>query len=427
MKKVLVITLFYYYSDTNVYIQRLARYFPEFGWEPVILTAKLSEKTAAPFKIIETPYKGSLDFMKKWLKISPSDNMGTQIKKRFGVAAKESPVMDFLFTRVGEVVNYPDGDKEWKKFALQAGHELLKDEKIDAIISSSAPVTSHLIARELKQNYHIPWAADLRDLWSQNHNYSYSAVRKWIDRRLELKTLSDADALVTVGEPLVEKLEALHKRQDVYNITMGYDPATENLRSALTKKFTITYTGLIYTGKQEPGRLFKAVKELMDDGTLNPDDIEIRFYGPEMNWLPREAEKYGVGTVTRFYGIVTHDAALEKQRESQVLLSLNWEDTKISEFWPSKGYEYIATQRPILATGGSGEDATKKFLDETGAGYYGRTVEDIKQRLKVLYREYKEKGQVSYTDNGDKINKYSYRETTRLFTRVLNKITGGKT
>jgi len=425
LKKVLIVTLLNYYtdtySDTNPLVERLARYLPEYGWQPVILTVAISGAKDAPFKIIETPYRGTLDFVKKWLGISVSDNMGTQIKKRFGLTSKKS-FLDFIFTRIGEVVNYPDGDSGWKKFAIKAGSEFLEKEPVDAIISSSAPVTSHLIAKELKKRFQIPWVADFRDLWSQNHNYSYSPVRKWFDRKLELKTLSNADSLVTVCEPLVEKLKALHRRQDVYSITMGYNPGTANLRSELTKKFTITYTGLIYTGKQEPSKLFAAVKDLITGGTINPDDIELRFYGPEMNWLPLEAEKYGISAITKFYGIVSHDAAMEKQRESQVLLSLNWEDPQISEFWPSKGYEYIATQRPILATGGSGEDATSKFLAETGAGYYCKTIEDINKILTMLYSEYKRTGKVSYVDNMEKIDKYSYRETTRLFADVLNRI-----
>lgn len=422
VKKVLIITLLYYYSETNVLVERLARYLPEFGWQPIILTASLSQKSAAPFKIIETPYRGTFGFLKKWLRISASDDIGAQFKKKMGLTSKKSRLLDFAFTRIGELFNYPDGDKGWKDFAIKAGSELLENEHVDAIISSSAPVTSHLVAIKLKHRYQIPWIADFRDLWSQNHNYNYSSLRKWFDRRLELKTMSDADSLVTVCEPLVEKLKALHRRQDVFSITMGFNPDTAYLRSNLTKKFTITYTGLIYTGKQEPNRLFAAVKDLISEGVLNPDDIEIRFYGPEMNWLPLETEKYGLSAITKFYGIVSHDIALEKQRESQILLTLNWEDPKISEFWPSKGYEYIATQRPILAIGGSGEDATKKFLNETGAGFYCKTIEDIKNTLGELYAEYKRTGKVHYINNTDKISKYSYREEARLFANVLDKV-----
>jgi len=36
-------------------------------------------------------------------------------------------------------------------------------------ISSSPPVSTHLIASQLSKEQPIPWIADLRDLWTQNH------------------------------------------------------------------------------------------------------------------------------------------------------------------------------------------------------------------------------------------------------------------
>ena len=48
------------------------------------------------------------------------------------------------------------------------------------------PVTSHLVARKLKK-WNVPWIADLHDLWTQNHFYSYSRFRKKIDLKLEKK------------------------------------------------------------------------------------------------------------------------------------------------------------------------------------------------------------------------------------------------
>ena len=125
------------------------------------------------------------------------------------MSSERTPI-DFILTRIGAIVNYPDSDKGWKPFASEAGNKILRQEKIDAIISSSSPVTGHIVAKTLKSRYNIPWIADLRDLWSQNHNYSYGSVRRSIDKRLELITLSSADAPVTVSRPWTEKLSALH-------------------------------------------------------------------------------------------------------------------------------------------------------------------------------------------------------------------------
>ena len=57
------------------------------------------------------------------------------------------------------------------------------------------PTTSHIIAKELVKRKKIPWIADFRDLWTQNHYYTYSGIRHFFEKRLELDTVSSANAL----------------------------------------------------------------------------------------------------------------------------------------------------------------------------------------------------------------------------------------
>lgn len=83
-------------------------------------------------------------------------------------------------------------------------------------------------------------------------------------------------------------------------------------------------------------------------------------------------------------------------------------------------FEYMAVQRPILVTGGSGDDMAKELLDEINAGAYAPTVEDIKSILRELYSEYKLRGKLSYNGDLEKINKYSYREMARKFAEILD-------
>ena len=415
LKNVLIIA---YYWGTR--IPGLVKYLPEFGWQPVILTAPLIEKPDAQFRVVETSYRDVLSFWKRLFRFNPDEDVRRQVKKRFGVTSKNS-LVDFILTCVGEVVNYPDGDKGWKPFAVKAGDELLQQENIDAIISSSSPVTSHLIAQELKAKYKIPWVADFRDLWSQNHNYSYSPIRKLFDRRLELKTLSTADALVTVSQSWVDKLSTLHKGKVTYVITSGFDPDTVNIPPAgLTTKFTITYTGLVHQ-RHDASKFFAALQESISEGIMNPNEVEVRFYGSAIEWLDREIEQYGLSNIVKQYRRVPVQVAREKQRESQLLLQLSWEGREKAGY-SGKLFEYLAAQRPILATG-LGNDMTEELLDETRAGLYSSTVEEIKSILNELYSEYKNMGEVIYKGDEAKINRYSYRETANKFTDILDHLT----
>jgi hypothetical protein len=422
MKKVLIIGHFWPYREGSGRVLGLAKHLSEFGWQPIILTAPLYETPDPQFRVIQTPCPHFLGFGAELFGLNQRENTGVQLKERLNVP-ENSFRKSFLafFYNVGRaIICYPDLYKRWKPFAVKAGSELLQKEDIDAMISIW-PVTSHLIAKELKNKHKIPWVADFPDLWSQNHNYHYGHIRQFFDRRLELKTVSSADALTTVSQPWVENLKMLHKRKSVYAITPGFDPDTLNMPPAdLTAKYTITYTGAIYTGKQDPSKLFAALRDLISDGTMDPNDIEVRFYGHEVKWLASEIEEYGLSAIAKHYGIVPMETAFGKQRESQLLLLLNWDDYRIKGWHSLKIYAYLAAQRPILATGGSGDDVVKELLDETNAGTYAPSVEDIKSILKEMYLEYKLKGKISYKGDLEKINKYSHREMARKFAEILD-------
>lgn len=420
MKKVLIIA---HLSHASPRIPGLAKYLLEFGWQPIILTAPVGKKPDSQCRVIETGYRGVLGFWKRVFRLDPREDIRRGAKKRLGVTAKKS-ALDFFLTLGGAIINYPDSEKGWKSFAIKAGSELLEKEDIDVIISSSSPVTSHIIAKELKNKHKIPWVADLRDLWTQNHNYSYGPLRKLIDRRLELKTLSNADALVTVSQPWAEKLQALHKGKTTYTITNGFDLSAMNTPPAdLTAKFTVTYTGSIYRGKQDPSKLLAALKDLISDGFMDPNDVEVRFYGQEVGWLANEIEEFGLQAITKQYGMVYREIAFKKQKESQLLLLFDWEDPQEHGVYPGKVFEYLAAERPILVTGGSSDDVISELIDETNAGMYGSTVEDIKKILGELYSEYKLTGKVTYNGEIEKINKYSYREMAMKFAEILDSLT----
>ncbi len=373
------------------------------------------------FRIVETPYvnRGALGLVQRLLGLNPDDDARARIKRHLGVASKKS-LIDFFITRGGEMLNYPDSEKGWRPVAIKEGHKLLGNEDVDAIISSSSPVTSHVIAKELMTSHKIPWIADLRDLWTQNHNYSYSQLRKMIDRRLELKTLSAADALVTVSRPWADSLAALHKGKPTYCITNGFDPETVNLPPArLTSKFTMTYTGNIYAVEHAPIKLFEALRDLISENVMNQGDIEVRFYGNVADWLKQEIKEYGLSGIVSLFGPVPREIALQKQRESTVLFLAKWQNPRELGAYSGKIFEYLAAMRPVLAIGGS-HDVVTELLSETGAGVDVPTAGDVKNALLKLHEAYKQNKVVDYGGVALKIDEYSHRQMARRFSELLD-------
>lgn len=401
MKKVLIIARYF-----GTRLPGLLKYLPGFGWQPVLLTTTLPPDSdiLPEITVIET---------------------GNQTESHFAPASGRSLFGRFLALG-GEIVNYPDSYRDWKAPAVKAGDELLKKEKIDIIISSSSPVTAHLIARELKARHQLPWLADLRDLWSQNHNYYYSPLRRLFDRRLERKTLSTADALVTVSRPWADRLAQLHPGKKIFAITNGFDADMTGVAPpALTSKFTITYTGNIYCGRQSPTKLFTPLRSLISEGAVSPDDVEVRFYGPRLAWLDKEINKAGLSGVVKQYGMISRQVAVQKQMESQLLWLMDWDDPAENGWYPLKIFEYLGTGKPVLATGGAAGNAVDVLLASTQGGVHAVKVDDVKNTLRDFYNEYKLKGEAPCYCLREEIDKYTHYKMTAEFVAVLDGLLDG--
>ncbi len=428
MKRVLIVTYFFPPRPgvASLRLRGLAKYLPEFGWEPTILTARLPAEPDSKFKVVETYYPGNVwDSLKKMFGLSieremrdqlydPDNKIETSLRFKLLKLASKIPSERLI----GSFIAYPDAMKNWYPFAVEKGEELLKNEKFDAILSSFGPATCHLVACELKKRYNLHWVADFRDLWSQGDNYLYGPIRRLIYRGLEVKTIRYADVLTTVSEPLAQQLRSLHNEKTVMVIPNGFDP-DEIGTAPLTKKFTITYTGLIYEGKRRPEILFKAISELISKGLIERENIKVCFYGTKRHLLvQRYVNQFKLEDVVELHPILPRDVVLQKQRESQLLLVLGWDSKDGVGVYTGKVFEYLAAQRPILSVGGP-RGVLSSLLEETNTGIHASTHEEVKQALLEFYKQYKAHGYVPYKGRMEQIMKYSHREMARKFAEVL--------
>lgn len=430
MKNVLIIS-YRFPPRSTVGAQRmggLARHLPKYGWQPIILTAKLP-KAPSPIevlplnlKVVQTRYFDLIAMLKGIAGFRKNVGLYQQLrvnKPRYG--SQEPLCSKFIFL-TKSFLAFPDPEIGWYNYAVIEGEKVLKQYKIGAIISSSSPATSHLIAKKLKVKYQVPWIADLRDLWTQHHYYRYGRFRFLLERWLEKRTLSHADALVTVSKPLAHKLESLHVDKPIYSIPNGFEPDEfEKKEDALTDKFTITYTGGLYDGKQDPILLFQVLAKLIEENRLNPSKLQIRFYGPLQLWLIQLIKQYNLNQVVKVSDRIPRDEVLKRQKESTILLLLNWNDPDEMGVYTSKVFEYLGAQRPILALGGPG-GVVKELLNETKAGINVSNAQMLKKLLISYYNEYMRTGTVVYKGLKSKIDKYTYQAMTQKFVHLLSSV-----
>ena len=417
MKKVIYIA-FNYNHDTGIASKRLrgvSKYLPSFGWQPIVIVPRTSNETVRidNVRVVETDYQ---DMISKFM---PSSN-NTGRKREVSSQEQTNKFVSKSISIAGEIFAYPDSMKYWKKPAMEAACEIIENEKIDAIMSTSSPVTSHIIAHDLKDKYGIPWVADLRDLWNLNPYINHNVIRRYFEKRLEMKTFKNVDALTTTTELAKQKLQSIHPDKKIVSVVSGFDPQDfeKTKQTEESEKLTLIYAGSLYSGKRDPSILFDSIGQLIKENKIDPNKIVIDFYGDDTN-LKELSQKYDIQNNVRIHGRITQEEVLQHQMNSDVLLLISWMDESEKMFIPGKIYDCIGCKKPVLSIGYK-EGSLKDLIDETNIGYHVSDVEGCKKSIYDYYTKYN-KNELKYTGN-EFAEDYSLRNTAKNFSKILEEV-----
>jgi Glycosyl transferase 4-like domain len=419
MRKALLAAYFYPPSPAIGAVRPagLVKYLPEFGWDVVVVTPKLPGHTRSGARVIETGYRNRLTEWKRKLGFNPTQGLHQQVGLPLSTQQKRRLPHTRVIELVKSILAFPDPTTGWIPFATRAVQDYKGLPEFDAIISTSPPVSSMLLGRQLKKLLGKPWIADFRDLWAARLSKSYL---KPLQAQVERRALAHADALVTVSEEWAARLRKRYSDKAVFSILNGYDPDDfAEPAPPLTEQFTITYTGRLYSGRRDPTPLLKAVRELVDAGTLPASKLRLRFYGPLEPWLPALVRDCKLEQITEVCDSVPREQSLKLQRESQLLLLLGWDNPHETGWHTAKLFEYLGSKRPILAVGGS-PGAVAQVLKHTKAGVHVQSDRETKDFLVAAYADYAANGSVRYQQDASAVAQYTHREMARQFAAVLN-------
>lgn len=394
-------------SVGSIRIRGLARYLPQFGWKPIILSQGVNP-----------------DSRHQVISISPSPGQKVNLEAGLSgaVGHRSSGIAQFASKVYKNIFWYPDTYHHWRREGAKTGSRILAENEVDAIISSAHAVSSHIIANRLVSQSGIPWVADFRDLWTQNHYNSHFRVRTFFERRLEIDTLKNADALVTVSEPLSKKIAQLHHDRPVFTILNGFDPDQINHDSPQSEELAITYTGNLYKGRRDPTMLLKVLREMIDQRLVPPDRVSLQFYGKKEPWLNDTVKQFDLLDRVSIHGPVSREESIEQQRVSQVLLLLTWNNPGEDGVYTGKLFDYLAARRPILSLGFADGGVVQELLEDTGAGVHVADETTLKTVLSGMINEFDATGAVGYRGVDARVMDYSQIEMARRFARVLDQV-----
>ena len=423
-----VLMLCYYYPPLggigSQRSQKFASYLPDYGWHPIVLTPKqgsylvdhsLDDGGSKGVEVVRTGYIDLSANFKRAAQSGQSHQNGNGSK---------GGIMNLLKRAVRTWVYIPDGQVGWYPYAVRAGRRVIETENVDAIYSSSFPVTAHLAACRLKLATNKPWIADFRDLWTENHYADYSsAMRKRLDQIIESELLEKADCIITVSNAWADVLRRLTGgRRRVEVIRNGFDRGEfASLRRKCPDKWTITYVGNFYGAKQDPSVFFQSLRRVIESGQVKKEDIHLKIVGEPDPYAQEVASGVGLADITSFTGFVSHGESLAHQvNSSMLLLILHGDKTNLGHV-PGKLYEYLGARRPVLAIMPSEFEAAR-IIRETGAGV-AVEAEDaaaIDRCLIDSYLEYKSASACSMNERD--LSQYERRSGAKQLANILSDV-----
>lgn len=425
MKKVLIIT-YYWPPAGGPGVQRalkFVKYLSQFGWEPIVLTVENPDSPVNDPSLFNDIPKGTKVYKTKTLE--PFELYKKLIGKKSDSKIPGDVLIDntnsSLMNRISKWIRLnvfiPDAKIGWKKHAVKRGAEIIRNEKIDVIFTTSPPQTVSLIGQTLSKITGVKWVADFRDPWMeivyyQNVKRNFFTVR--IDSKLERKVFEDANAVVTISDDMIRLFKSKAPNQNFHLIPNGYDETdftvTDNNKN---NSFTIAYTGVI-SKDRVPYSLLKALKKLTDeDGIKN---IRLDFAGRYCPEFIAEIDKNNLTEISDLKGFVPHNESTQILKNSDCLLLVIDDVPNNKGFLTGKLFEYMGTKKPIFAIGPVDGDA-HEFIKKSNSGkMVGYTDKDgAYYLLKDMYKNWKDGNNICTFD----VQQFSRKNLTKKLSEVF--------
>lgn len=426
-KKILIIT-YYWPPAGGPGVQRwlkFVKYLPDFGVQPVVyipenptypivdqnLVKEVSEKAIILKQTIFEPYQLASFLSKNKTKKISSGIIPNQKKQSF---------LDKTFLWIRGNLFIPDARVFWVKPSVAYLEKYIVENNIDTIITSGPPHSLHLIGLELKQKLDLKWFADFRDPWTtigyhKSLRLSSFAAKK--HKALEHQVLNTADTIIVTSKTTKTEFEAITNKP-IAVITNGYD--TEEVeKQILDTKFSLAHIGS-FLSERNPLILWESLIELTQEIPDFKSHLEVKLIGAVSQEVLETITQFGLKPYLNNLGYVSHAEAIAHQRKSQVLLliEINSEDTK--SIIPGKLFEYMVSNRPIIAIGPNGSDFAE-IITNTNTGVFFDYSEKMKLKSVILdfYNQFLE-GKLQ--SNGVGLQNYSRRNLTQKLVELLNKI-----
>lgn len=422
--KVLIIT-YYWPPAGGPGVQRwlkFVKYLPDFNIEPIVyipenptyplvdegLLKEVNPNVTIIKQRITEPYAWASAFSK---------NSTKKISSGIIPHKKRQSFLQRIMLWVRGNLFVPDARVLWVKPSVNYLSKYIKEHGIDTIITTGPPHSLHLIGMRLKELHNVKWIADFRDPWTtigyhKALKLSKSAANS--HKNLEKKVLNSADNVLVTSPTTKAEFSAITTKP-ITVITNGYDSESIS-KQPMDEKFTLAHIGS-FLSERNPMILWEALSELIAENEQFKSKFELKLIGAVSREVLDAIDVNGLSSYVNNLGYVPHAEAVAQQRKSQVLLMVEIDSEETKCIIPGKLFEYMVSERPILAIGPDGADfASIVQTTNTGIFVTYNEKENLKSALLQWFNQYLEGNLKS---NAIGLQQYSRKSLTGQLVQVL--------
>lgn len=438
MKRVLLVSR--YFAPENeigaIRCTKLAKYLSRnHGWQVTVLAQEVDYEVIDPLlerdsleiaEIIRIP-KGRLE---RWMGEKTARRMARR-KPTMETANAPLPSPNTHSRLLQWVLDELNFIQVWLKSREYAHHAWQKIKprvkKFDAIISSYSPISEHLIAMRCKTcNPELVWVADYRDApWNRTKKLWTERIQASVNSRAVLRR---ADYVTVISNGVAEDMGITNDSRThlIYN---GFDKEDLIGITPLRRQgLALAYLGGFYSDKRDLRPVFKALRQMIDDGQIDSEQVHVVYAGGQYEYIWSYASECGLEALLCDLGRLDRSGSLAVQRGAHILLLPSWNATGTNRgIMTGKFLEYMMIGRPILGIicGNLPNSLIKQHIDAGQLGFCyeqggdPESFEALKRFLLIQYQSVMHTGKPEYCPETTYLEQFSYPNIAAKFADLI--------
>jgi glycosyltransferase involved in cell wall biosynthesis len=315
---------------------KFARYLPENGWLPLVLTTHP--------RVHERPDWRQMEELPKEVAVLRAFALDTQ--RHLG----------FRRRHIGWLA-LPDRWVSWCLGAVPAGLMAILRRRIDVIFTTFPVATAILIGLILKCLTGKPWVVDFRDPMTEGE-YPKDALTRKVYRWIERNAIKHGSCFLFTAESMrqmyLDRYPTLspdrcsvisngYDEEDFHDL--GFSPPDSN---GDLRPIRLLHSGLIYPEERDPIPFFRALARLKKEGQIDRRmlHIDLRASGFEEQYS-QILEELEIDDIVQLLPGLPYKQSLQDAINADGLLLL--QAASCNHQIPAKVYEYMRLRKPILA------------------------------------------------------------------------------